>query len=138
MISSRWTPATFSTAWVVALVVTAALDAFWLGWLAKDLYRREMGPLMADPIRWGPALAFYLLYPVAILYFGVGESSSWLEALGRGAAIGLLAYATYDLTNLATIRGWSAWLSMADVAWGTLLTALVCCAAYLASLGRSG
>lgn len=114
----------FGAAYLVALLVIAVLDSLWLGWLAKDFYRREMGELMAESIRLAPAVVFYLLYPAGLLVLALVPVPSTLGvALARSAAVGLIAYGAYDLTNLATLREWSLKLSLIDIAWGTLASA---------------
>ena len=93
----------FGAAYLVALLVIAVLDSLWLGWLAKDFYRREMGELMAESIRAG--CVFYLLYPATLPVLALVPVPSTLGvALARSAADGLVAYGAYDLTNLATLR----------------------------------
>ena len=118
-------------AYVVALVVMAALDGAWLGWLARDFYRREMGALLADPVRRVPAALAYGLYPLGLVWLALSPPSALgSEAVLRCAIVGLLAYGTYDLSNLATLRGWSLRLCVVDIAWGTVASALVGAAAY--------
>lgn len=115
----------FGSAYVVALLVVGLLDALWLGWLAKDFYRRELGALMVDAVRLAPAAAFYFLYPLGLVFVALQPVPATLgEAMLRCGALGLLAYGTYDLTNLATLRDWSVRLSLVDMAWGALLSAL--------------
>jgi uncharacterized membrane protein len=130
---NRWTPMMrWGAAYGVALLALGLLDGLWLGLLARDFYRQEMGDVMADTVRKAPALAFYLLYPVGLLALALQPSpADWKSALGRGALVGLVAYATYDLTNLATLKHWSWRLAATDVAWGTFISA---CAAALAFL----
>ncbi|MEO6017832.1 MAG: DUF2177 family protein [Polaromonas sp.] len=101
------------------------LDMVWLGLVATSVYQQGMGSLMAVSPHWVAAGLFYLLYPVGIVIFGVapGEKRSLVKAAGRGALFGFFAYATYDLTNLATLRDWPASLSILDMAWGTALSA---------------
>ena len=123
-------------AYAAALTVTAALDLAWLGWLAKDLYRRHVGHLMAPEVRWIGAVLFYLVYAGGLLYFVVRPAvaeHSLRKALFNGALLGLFVYAVYDLTNLAVLRGWTATISAVDIAWGGFLTACACGAAYLAA-----
>jgi uncharacterized membrane protein len=91
-----------------------------------------MGALLAEPIRLGPAAAFYLLYLVGDVYFAVQPalaSGRWSDALLLGLLFGLIAYATYDLTALAVVRGWPVGLSLVDMAWGAALTAAAATAA---------
>ncbi len=98
-------------------LVMVLIDLLWLGVVAKPLYQRGIGHLMTEePVLWAAAL-FYLLYPVGLVVFAVLPnavngvfSSGWLGSLVAGALFGFVAYATYDLTNLATLRGWPLWL----------------------------
>lgn len=137
MIAQRLTIAHFALAWIAALITLGVMDGVWLGLLAKGLYKREIGAVMADAVRILPAATFYAFYPVGIVFFGVQPAASLAEALLRSAAIGLLAYGTYDLSNLATLRGWSASLSLIDMAWGTFASAVAGAAAYGAVISRA-
>ena len=113
------------------------IDLVWLGLVARDFYRSQIGSLMADPILWWAAILFYLLYIAGILFFAVRpalEAGSWRKALGLGAAFGFFTYLTYDLTNLATLAGWPLALTVVDIAWGTVLAASVATASY--AIGR--
>jgi len=107
------------------------MDFLWLGTVAKKFYRREMGELLRKKPNMTAALIFYAIYVCGVVFFAVSQSESWLEAVGRGAALGLIAYATYDLTNLATIKGFSAKVAAIDIAWGTALTSVVAGVTYL-------
>jgi uncharacterized membrane protein len=112
-------------AYGVAALVFLGLDALWLSTMAGRLYRPAIGHLMAPDFALAPAALFYLLYVAGIVGFAVAPalaSGRALEALARGAALGLLAYATYDLTNQATLRAWPWHLTLADMAWGTFVT----------------
>jgi uncharacterized membrane protein len=121
----RLTLSQFGLAYAIALVAMAILDGFWLGWLARDFYKREMGDLMAESIRIGPAALFYLLYPLGLVYLALQPApAAAAEAFLRCAVVGLVAYGAYDLTNLAIVRGWSLRLCLADMAWGTAASAL--------------
>ncbi|HRR09361.1 MAG TPA: DUF2177 family protein [Rhodothermales bacterium] len=106
-----------------------AIDLLWIGVLMKDFYRDRIGFLMAKDVRWGAAMVFYVLYIAGILYFvvlPVLESRGGIEVvLLKGALLGLLCYATYDLTNMATLEGWPLSMVVVDMIWGTILTALV-------------
>lgn len=118
---------TFLTAFLVAGATFMFIDLTWLGYVARDFYRREMGALLTDNFKLVPAAAFYLMYVAAIVYFAVLpalRSGSWTDALVPGAALGLVAYGTYDLTALAVVRDWPLRLSLVDMAWGTVLTSL--------------
>ncbi len=102
-----------------------ALDAVWLTTMADRLYRPEIGPLMLERFVPLPAVMFYVLYILGIVVFAIAPALSdgrWLGALWRGALFGLIAYATYDLTNQATLRGWSWRVTVADLCWGTFVT----------------
>jgi uncharacterized membrane protein len=114
-------------AYLGAAVVMAGLDLIWLRLSASALYHRQLHSLLADKTNNVAALAFYLVYVAGIVGFGVVpalRSGSPASALLGGAFLGFFAYATYDLTNLATLRSWPLVLSLIDMAWGTLLTAV--------------
>jgi len=124
----------YLAAYGATAVVMLALDVVWLGFIAKSFYRDGIGHLMADPPNLVAAGVFYLLYPLGVLLFavapvawsgGVGAPADlpWLHAVLAGALFGFFAYATYDLSNLATLRGWPLRLALVDIAWGTALTA---------------
>jgi uncharacterized membrane protein len=131
------TPARFGLAYVVVLLVVLGLDVIWLGFLAGDYYKREMGPLMTGSIRAIPAALFYLLYPLAFVYLVLfREPAGQGEALARSLALGLAAYGAYDLTAMAIVPGWPIGLSLVDWAWCGLAAALAGAAAYAATWGR--
>ncbi len=123
---------TFFVGWIAALVALAVLDAAWLGVIARDFYRDKLGSLLVDPPRWSAAIAFYVLHTVGIVVFPLALSGSWLASLLYGALFGLVVYGVYDMTNLATLRGWPASLAFVDLAWGTAVTAIACLSAFLA------
>jgi uncharacterized membrane protein len=109
-----------------AVFVIVALDMLWLGLIAKAMYQQAIGHLMAEQPRLLAALAFYVLYPAGLMIFAVlphAEDPGWGKAVLTGALFGFFAYATYDLSNLATLRNWPVGLSLVDMAWGTLLSA---------------
>jgi len=114
-----------AAAYLAAALVFLGLDAVWLSTMADRLYRPAIGHLMAERFALGPAALFYLLYVAGILWFAVAPavaSRRPLAALGAGALLGLLAYATYDLTNQATLKGWPWHVTLADMAWGAFVT----------------
>jgi uncharacterized membrane protein len=122
--------AQFGTYYVAALVPFLVIDLLWLGVVAKGLYRRELGDLLRQPVGKVAALIFYFMYPLGLVVFvlpqALGASGGGVsEAFFRGALLGLFAYGTYDLTNLATMRGFSAKIALVDWAWGTILTGTV-------------
>ncbi|HET7646380.1 MAG TPA: DUF2177 family protein [Candidatus Limnocylindria bacterium] len=108
--------------------VMAVLDGIWLTLVARNFYRDNIGHLLGDATNWPPAILFYVIYTVGAWFFatqaGVDDGSAITGAL-RGAAFGFVAYATYDLTNHATLRGWPTLVTVVDMAWGTVLTATV-------------
>jgi uncharacterized membrane protein len=127
-------------AWAGAFVPFIVIDLVWLGVIARDFYAGQLGPLMAERPRWAVAIGFYAAYCAGVVLFAVMpglEASSILRSIVLGAALGALAYGTYDLTNLATLRGWPPLLSIVDIAWGTVLTATAAGLSHLAvrSLG---
>ena len=110
----------YVVAYATSLIVFGLLDAVWLTTMTNRLYRPLLGGLLLDSLRLAPALAFYFLYPVGFVVFAVMPAvrdGSALTVLALGALFGLLAYATYDLTNYATLRGWPLQLAIIDLAW---------------------
>lgn len=108
-------------------VVMLALDAVWLGLMASRLYRPQLGSLVRDNFDPLAAILFYLLFVAGLVFFvsvPAWDSPRWTDPLWRGALFGLVAYATYDLTNQATLRGWSWLVTGADLAWGMTLCGL--------------
>ncbi|MBK8908261.1 MAG: DUF2177 family protein [Rhodospirillales bacterium] len=126
----------FAIAYAAAAAVFLVADGFWLGLVAKSFYRNAIGPMMAEQVNVAAAAVFYLLYIVGVVVFAVSpafETGSWRTALVFGALFGLFAYATYDLTNLATLRDWPLRFAVVDLAWGTFVTALAAVAGYSAA-----
>jgi len=126
----------FAIAYVATLAAFLIVDFAWLGWVAKPLYRREIGSLLLPSFNFPVAGGFYLLYCAGIVVFAVVpalRSESLATAAGLGALLGLIAYGTYDLTNLATLRGWTTTMAVVDMAWGAVLTAIAAGAGYLAA-----
>lgn len=116
------------SAFLTTLLLLGVLDGLWLGVVARELYRRHLKSLRAPRTNWIVAIAFYLLYAFGVTYFAVNpaiEADRPASGLLRGALLGLVAYGAYDLTNLATLKGWSPELTVADLLWGTVMTALV-------------
>ena len=108
-------------------IVMLLLDLLWLGLIATPLYQQGIGHLMADEPRWAVALIFYAGYPVGLALFAVlpqARQTGVTRAGLLGALFGLIAYGTYDLTNLATLRDWPLGLSLLDMGWGALVSAL--------------
>ena len=113
-------------AYVATLLAFLVLDGLWLGVLMGPTYKALLGSLMLDQPRLAPAAMFYLLYIVGCVVFVVLPAVTWQRAARLGALLGLVAYGTYDLTNWATLNGWSAQVSLMDWAWGTFATAVAC------------
>lgn len=122
----------FLIAYLVSGVVFVAIDLLWLSLVMSKMFKAQMPQLILEQPKLAPAVAFYLLYPIGIAVFGVLPAQDWLRAFAISALFGLLAYATYELTNLATLKGWSAQIAIADIAWGTLLSAVAGAAGYFA------
>ena len=119
--------------YVLTLIVFLIIDLTWLGVIAKGIYQRQLGHLMSEQINWLAAIAFYFLFVGGVFFFVIlpaVEKGSLLRALWMGAFFGLVTYATYDLTNLATLRGFPASIVWIDLLWGCVLTATVSCAGY--------
>jgi len=118
---------TYATAYVVTAIVFLVVDSIWLSTMADRLYRPVMGDMLAPKFRLVPAIAFYLIYVGGLTFLAVRpgfmEQSVWTGLL-YGAVLGFMAYATYDLTNQATLKNWSTSLTIADLIWGTFVSAL--------------
>lgn len=119
------------TLYGAALLVLLVLDGVWLKFIIKDFYVSQVGKLLAPTVTWWAVALFYLVYAGAVIYFAVVGASSLGEAALRGAALGFVAYMTYDLTNLATLAGWSLPLALVDMAWGACITAAAAAAAFI-------
>ena len=114
--------------YLVTLMAFLALDMVWLGLVARSFYRTYLGFLMASNPNWLAAAIFYLLFIVGLLFFVVVpglEADSLRRTIVRAALFGLITYATYDLTNLATIRDWPVVVTIVDMIWGTVLSVAV-------------
>jgi uncharacterized membrane protein len=118
----------FVTTYVIAAATFLVLDLLWLGVVAREFYRVQLGPLMADEINWTAALVFYALFILGLVIFVIQPAmaaGSWPQAALYGALFGLICYATYDLTNLATLKGWPVQMALVDMAWGAAVSATV-------------
>jgi uncharacterized membrane protein len=118
--------------YLAALATLAVLDVLWLGLIARSFYKARLGPLLLDQPKWVVALFFYLIHAAGVVVFATPLADSWLMALGYGAAFGFCVYAAYDISNLATVRGWPAAISAIDLAWGASSTAVASAAAFAA------
>lgn len=118
----------FVKMYAVGVVTCFALDLLWLGVIAKDFYQRQLGHLMRPDVQWLPAVAFYLIYVAALVVFVAApavERQSVGRAVAFGAFFGVAAYAAFDLTGLALLKGFPAYAALADLAWGAFLSATV-------------
>lgn len=119
--------------YAAALLALVGLDFLWLSNTAQTIYQPALNSVMAADVNYPAAIIFYLMYPMGIVFFAVNpalRNRRWNIALINGLALGFFAYATYDLTNLATLRVWSIKVSLIDVAWGTLLTGMAAAFSY--------
>jgi uncharacterized membrane protein len=117
------------------LVCFFAIDLVWLGLIASSFYKKQLDFLLRPTPNWPIAIAFYLIFIAGMLVFVVSPSlqvGSWKRAVLLGAFFGLVTYATYDLTNHATVKGWPWIVSVVDRCWGSLLSASVCTVGYFA------
>ena len=121
--------------WLAIVLTMMALDVIWIGVVARPLYARGIGHLMADQPNFVAALVFYLLFAIGLMAFVVlpRASGDWKMAAAWGALFGFMTYMTYDLTNLATLRDWPLGLSFVDTAWGCFATGLAATAGKLAT-----
>ncbi len=127
------TPYKLILSYFLTALVFFAVDMVWLGFIAKGFYRKHLGGFLSDQVNWTAAIVFYLLFIVGIFIFVILpaiEKGSLLRAIGLGAFFGIITYATYDLTNLATLKNWPILIVMVDIAWGAVLTSIVSAAGY--------
>lgn len=110
------------------LSVFFAIDMLWLGLIARSFYRKHIGFIMAPSPNWTAAIIFYLIFVAGLIFFAVTpglQENSIGKTVFLGALYGFITYATYDLTNLATLKNWPVFLSLVDILWGTILAVLV-------------
>mgnify|MGYP003395576855 CR=1 FL=1 len=119
--------------YLLTVPIFFAIDMVWLGLVAKQVYAKQIGTLLKTDVNWPAAMIFYLAYIFGIIYFAVLpglEKDSVRTVITNAALFGGLAYATYDLTNLATLKGWPLSISVIDITWGIFLTTTVALASY--------
>jgi len=124
---------TIVLSYFVSGIVFLGLDAVWLSLMGTPLYRAQLGNLMLERFLLAPAIVFYAVYPVGLAIFAVGpglQANSGLVAICYGLLFGFLAYATYNLTNMATVRGWSPVVTLVDIGWGATATGAAALAGY--------
>ena len=120
--------------YLVALVVFTLIDLVWLLFISRKLYQEKIGHLMAEKVNLPAAAIFYLLFIAAMVFFVINpalEKQSILYALGAGAFFGLVTYATYDLTNLATVKDWPILITVIDLAWGSAVSGVTALLSFL-------
>ncbi len=123
----------FIKLYLIALPIYIALDLLWIGFLAKGFYQREIGILMKSSPNWWAAIIFYLVFIAGLVLFVLMpavEKGSWVHVLVFGALFGLVAYATYDLVNLATLKDWPILVTIVDLVWGAVLASSVATLTY--------
>ena len=123
----------FIKLYAIALPVFIVIYMIWLGLVARSFYRGQIGFMMKSDINWIAAITFYLLFVVGLVVFVIApaiEKNSWRHALLLGALFGVITYATYDLTNLATLRDWPILITIVDLVWGAVLAASVSTVTY--------
>ena len=123
----------FFKLYAIALPVFFAIDMVWLGILAKNFYRAQIGHLMKPDVNWAAAIIFYLIFIAGLVVFVIApamEKGSWTHALLFGALFGLVCYATYDLTNLAVAKDWPLLVTVVDLVWGAVLASSVSTVTY--------
>jgi uncharacterized membrane protein len=121
----------------IALPVFFVIDLVWLVLVAKKFYQEQIGFLMRPDINWYAAIIFYLVFIAGLVSFVISpavEKHSWVHALLYGAFFGLITYATYDLTNLATLKDWPLLVTVVDLIWGTVLAASISVITYFIAL----
>ena len=119
--------------YLASLVVFFAVDMVWLGLVASSFYKKHLGYLMAPTVNWTAAIIFYLLFILGILVFVLLPSikeNSLLNNILRAVLFGLITYATYDLTNLATVKDWPLIVTLVDLGWGMVLSTIVSVAGF--------
>lgn len=124
--------------YVTTFTVFMVIDMIWIGIIARKLYRNQIGFLLKGDVNWVAAIGFYMLYIVGLLFFVLEPAlvrGSASYALLAGMFFGLVTYATYDLTNLATLKGWPVPITFIDMAWGTSLGGLTSFVSYLVLTG---
>lgn len=124
----------FFKLYAIALPVFFAIDMLWLGIIAKDFYRAQIGSLLKSDVNWTAAIIFYLIFIAGLVVFVITpamEKGSWTYAILLGALFGFVCYATYDLTNLAVAKDWPLFVTIVDLAWGAVLAASVSTITYL-------
>ncbi len=123
----------FTKLYAIALPVFFVIDMIWLGLVAKDFYRAQIGTLLKPDVNWTAAIIFYLIFIAGLVVFVISpavEKGSWTHAILFGALFGFVCYATYDLTNLAVAKDWPLLVTIVDLVWGAILAASISVVTY--------
>lgn len=118
----------------VAFVVFFAIDLVWLGVVAKNMYKEHLGFIMSPNVNWVAAIGFYMVFIAGLIFFALNpaiEKNSVMYAILVGGFFGLITYATYDMTNLATLKDWPVFITVVDIIWGTVLCSLTTTVSFL-------
>lgn len=127
----------FIKLYATALIIFLIIDMLWLGLIAKKRYQNQLGPLLKRDVNWLAAIVFYLIFIGGLTFFVLfpaWERQSLLYAFLVGGLFGFITYATYDLTNLATLKNWPWPITLIDLSWGTFLGASTASLSYLITL----
>jgi uncharacterized membrane protein len=130
----------FASLYAISIPIFFIIDMLWLGVIARDFYQTRLAAFLGD-VNWVAAIVFYLIFLIGLTFFAIYpsvEARSLTSALVLGALFGFFTYATYDLTNLATLKDWPLSVTVVDIVWGTVLGALVSASTYLAYLRLFG
>ena len=123
----------YAKLYLLTIPIFFLIDIIWLGYVAKGFYRKNLAFILSPEVNWPAAISFYLIYIVGILFFAVApalERESLARAFVWGALYGFFTYATYDLTNMALIKGWPLKIVVVDISWGMVLCALVAASSF--------
>lgn len=124
----------FLKLYAIALPIFLFIDMIWLSLVAKNFYRDQIGALMKPDVNWTAAIIFYLIFITGLIVFVITpaiQKGSWTHALIFGALFGLVCYATYDLPNLAVAKDWSVLVTVIDLIWGAIISAVVATTTYI-------
>lgn len=119
--------AVFFSLYISSIVIFFVVDMAWLGWVARNFYQAQIGYILG-PVKWSAAIIFYFVYLLGLVYFAAYpgyQSVAFTQAFMLGGLFGFFTYATYDMTNLATVRDWPLRVTIVDIVWGTILGAVV-------------
>src|SRR5690554_3830182 len=125
---------TYLILYVMTVVVFFAIDIVWLGVISKKFYDKHLGELRSEKVNWTAGLIFYFIFIFGIVFFVIApavDASNIIIAITSGALFGFVSYATYDLTNLATLKNWPVTVTIVDLIWGTFLSASTSTIVYL-------